>query len=862
MVYIFARFVLNFQPLQYTLSLLSIIFDMYRIFFVFGFILFAFSLSAQLNGEEKIALAQRASSKIKLDGILSEADWGSAPIISGFYQRSPEPGASASQRSEVKLLFDDEAIYIGAYLQDDLDSMSFVMTERDVLSNADWFGIILCPYKDGINGVGFILTSQGVQLDTKYSSNGEDIGWDAVWDGNVSIGNDGWYVEMKIPYAALRFPETEEQEWGVNFARNFARFQESSFWYHIDQNVPGFLNQAGTLVGLKNIKPPIRLSATPFIAGYLENYNDKAADDPQSSTGRSFNAGMDIKYGLSDAFTLDMTLIPDFGEALSDNQVINLSPFEVQFDENRQFFTEGTELFSKGDLFYSRRAGGSPFYYADNLIDDSETILSEPLNNQLINATKISGRTTKGTGLGFFNAIESKTYATVKDSNNIKREVLINPLTNYNVLVADQNLKNNSYISLINTNVTRLGEAYDANATALVFELRDKKQNFGIEGVAKMSQLLFENNQSYNDYVSEIDFLRAEDKSDLTQSSIDKNLEGYSYGLSVAKISGKFNASVSYEMVTHTFEINDLGFQRSPNSQEFDVDLSYNIFTPFGKWNRMSGGVSVGQERLYRPNVYSNNRYNIWWEAQTKKFRNINLFSTMVPQGRLDYFEPRTPGKFLRKTSFGYYGFFASTDRRKKSTLYINGGHGWSWDLHKASYTEGSIGTTLTASDRLSFDISMYGNYDAGDLGYVDEVEDDIIIGLRNRRTLINNVSTVYTFNKNMTLNARLRHYWSSVEYYEFRKLIDEGLTAPSDYNEFNDLSLNFFNIDLVYRWRFAPGSDIFFIWKNSINDVGEEFSDIQYRYGRGVGRLGQASQRNSISVKLIYFVDYATLRK
>ncbi len=834
---------------------------MQRIYFIFTLVLIVFVSNAQVNGETKIAEAYRATSKIKLDGILSEADWGTATKMTGFYQRSPDPAAPASEATEVQVLYDDEAIYIGAFLEDDLDSMSFVMTERDALSNADWFGIILCPYQDGINGVGFILTSQGVQLDTKYSANGEDIGWDAVWDGNVSQGNNGWYVEMKIPYAALRFPETETQEWGVNFVRNFARYQETDFWHHVDRNVPGFLNQAGTLVGLENIKPPIRLSATPFVAGYLESYNDKDIDDPVSSWGRSFNAGMDIKYGLSDAFTLDMTLIPDFGEAQSDNQVLNLSPFEVQFDENRQFFTEGTELFSKGDLFYSRRAGGSPFYSAQDLIGGNETVVSEPLTNQLINATKVSGRTTKGTGLGFFNAVESKTFATVRGDDNIEREVLVNPLTNYNVLVVDQNLKNNSYVSLVNTNVTRLGEAYDANASALVFELRDKKQRFGIEGVAKLSQLLFEDNQNYQEYVSDLGFLRNVDKNDLTQDQSDTNLEGYSYGLGIAKISGKFNASVSYEMVNHTFEINDLGFQRAPNAQEFDIDLSYNEFTPFGKFNSMSGGISFEQERLFRPNVYANNGYNLWWAAQTKKFRQINFFSFIVPQGRHDYFEPRTPGEFVRKTSFGYYGFFVQTDGRKKNRFYANGGHGWSWDLFDADYTEGSIGAVLTASDRLSFDLWIDGVLDRNDLGYVDEVDGDIIMGLRDRKTIINNISTVYTFNKNMTLNARLRHYWSSVEYNEFRKLVDDGNTAESNYDEFNDLSLNFFNIDLVYRWRFAPGSDIFFVWKNSINNIGSEFSDIQYNYQSSVGRLRQSPQRNSISLKLVYFVDYATLR-
>lgn len=152
---------------------------------------------------------------------------------------------------------------------------------------------------------------------------------------------------------------------------------------------------------------------------------------------------MDVKYGISDAFTLDMTLIPDFGQAQSDNKVLNLSPFEVQFNENRQFFTEGTELFNKGGLFYSRRIGGTPLNYgkAYNNLQDGEEVVENPLAPQLYNATKISGRTAKGLGIGFFNATSGRTVATIRNSEGIERQVETDPLTNFNVLVFDQNLK-------------------------------------------------------------------------------------------------------------------------------------------------------------------------------------------------------------------------------------------------------------------------------------------------------------------------------------------------------------------------------------------------------------------------------------
>ena len=185
---------------------------------------------------------------------------------------------------------------------------------------------------------------------------------------------------------------------------------------------------------------------------------------------------MDIRYGINDAFTLDMTLIPDFGEAISDNQVLNLGPFEVRFDENRQFFKEGIELFNKGNLFYSRRIGGAPLNYSSlgDMISEGDSILFNPSETQLINATKVSGRNTNGLGIGVFNAVSARSVAEVIGANDEIREVETNPLTNYNVLVLDQNLKNNSSVSFVNTNVLRFGSEYDANVSAGLINLFTK----------------------------------------------------------------------------------------------------------------------------------------------------------------------------------------------------------------------------------------------------------------------------------------------------------------------------------------------------------------------------------------------------
>ncbi len=228
-----------------------------------------------------------------------------------------------------------------------------------------FIGIIIDPYQEGLNGLEFFVTASGVQGEAKsYPQGGgssEDFAWDAVWVSEVTITENGWVAELKIPYSAIRFPNEKEQTWGINFVREVKRNRDKSAWNPIDPEIQGFINQSGILKGINDIEAPLRLSVSPYVSAYYDVYSDFENDITSHST--SFNGGADLKVGLNDAFTLDMTLIPDFGQVQSDNQILNLTPFETYFVEQRQFFTEGTELFNKGDLFYSRRVGSTPYNY-------------------------------------------------------------------------------------------------------------------------------------------------------------------------------------------------------------------------------------------------------------------------------------------------------------------------------------------------------------------------------------------------------------------------------------------------------------------------------------------------------------------
>lgn len=815
---------------------------------------------------KKELAAFKTQTEIKVNGEIDEVDWINAAIGTGFTQLNPSPGEKASDKTEIKVMYDNQAIYISAKMYTDPAKISKQLTERDALNNCDWFGILLSPYQDGINGLEFIISSAGVQFDAQLSTFGEDEAWDAVWRGETKITEDGWVAEVAIPYSAIRFPDKSEQEWDVNFFRFTNSTQEKVFWSEIKPTVNGFVNQSGKLTGISGIEPPIRLQATPFLATYTQHYNDKAEVDPQSGWGRSFNAGMDIKYGLSDAFTLDMTLIPDFGEAVSDNQVLNLTQFEVRFNENRQFFTEGTELFNKGGLFYSRRIGGSPMYSASDFLHDGEEVKNEPAETQLYNATKISGRTTKGTGIGFFNAISGATNATLQAEDGSERQVETNPLTNYNVIAIDQNPKNNSFVTLINTNVERNGSAYDANATGLIFNLRNKKESYRVRGNVKVSQQFFSDNNAYTNHVNNL-FITDEDLKELTDDPDKKFLLGHAYNIGVSKISGNFNFGTGYGVESHTYDINDLGFLYNNNEQNMDLWFEYGHYKPFGKFNRMGGGMWTGIERLYSPNEFAEWGINPYWWMQTKGFWQINFFGYTEPfrNGR-DYFEPRTPGRYVKTPKMWNTGVNIVSDQRKKFVWHLNTNGGKTIDLYQANWWSLSTMGEWRATDRFNISLDTRNIFDYNDVGYVDNFEgengEEIILGKRDQRTVINTLRAGYSFSKNMTLSFRLRHYWSSVKYNSFHNISEDGDLIPTAYDEFNDLSFNFFNIDMVYRWRFAPGSDIFFIWKNAISDVSDQANLIQYDYRKGTNRLGQFPQSNSFSLKVVYFLDYLSLTK
>ncbi|MBC7747154.1 MAG: carbohydrate binding family 9 domain-containing protein, partial [Methylotenera sp.] len=303
--------------------------------FLFCFLLLSFVGFSQ----KKVLQTKFISEKIEIDGKLEEPIWQSAAIASNFIMFQPDNGKPIpeNKKTEIRVLYDNDAIYIGALLNDENpEKILKEITQRDNFGTSDLFGVFINGFNDGQQDFQFFVNAADGQADCiTTDSNGEDYSWDAVWKSKAVITDKGWVVEMRIPYAALRFSAEKKQTWGLNFFREIRRDRFKYTWNFIDSKLGTFTQQTGVLEGIENIKPPTRLFLLPYSSFYVN------ANAAQKTYG-TLKGGLDLKYGINDAFTLDMILIPDFGQTKYDDQILNLGPFEQQFNENRPFFTEGT----------------------------------------------------------------------------------------------------------------------------------------------------------------------------------------------------------------------------------------------------------------------------------------------------------------------------------------------------------------------------------------------------------------------------------------------------------------------------------------------------------------------------------------
>lgn len=781
--------------------------------------------------------AKRFTGSIVIDGELNDTAWQHAALAKDFIELRPTPFKKETQvnRTEVYFLYSNEGVYIGGYCHEaSRDSISTELAGRDGFGNNDFIGVIFDTYSDKLNGFEYFTTPLGEQMDAKFSNsnsgNSEDFTWNAVWKSASKIKNDGWTFEIFLPFSAIRFSTKNIQDWGMNIVRRRQKSSAQLFWNPVDPNVNGFLTQEGFWTGLQNIKPPIRLQFSPYFSTYIDHYpyNDPAIKNTHSSV----NGGMDVKYGINQSFTLDMTLIPDFGQVQSDNQVLNLTPFEVKYNEYRTFFTEGTDLFTKGNLFYSRRVGGIPIYHDSvaNQLASNEHIVYNPTEARLLNASKISGRTREQLGIGFFNAVTQAMYATVEDDNHHTRTVQTSPLTNYNIIVLDQSLKHNSSVSFINTNVLRSGNNNNADVSAFLFDLNNKKNSYEWQGKIASSSQWGLNGQS---------------------------ISGYSYKTSIGKTSGRFNFQVTQEMLNDKYDINDLGILSYNNYLDNNLYLGYRWVKPTRWFNNMYLNFNADYMRRYLPSDFQSADFNMNVNGQLKNLGYAFVSVWYDPPGN-DFYEPRTPGRVFRSTEAKGIDMAYNSNQAKQYSYGIEFLHAIR-TLENGRRYDIRLSNKYRFNNKFSLSHDLFYQFIRNSVGYADNDVTDIIFGRRDLTTVENIVNIKYNFTRKIGITTRIRHYWSKVDYKEYFTLLQNGdLGKNNTYTGNADNNYNAFNIDAVFTWEFLPGSFINIVWKNAIYTSD---SNTDLHYFPDFSQTLQSPQDNNLSLKVLFFLDYLKLK-
>jgi hypothetical protein len=799
------------------------------------------------HSQNKTVEAVKISQAPKIDGNLDDEAWINVPILTDFIQNSPNVGQPASQKSEVRIVYDNSAIYIGAYLYDDPSQVRKQFTARDDegQKDVDYFSVFFDTYKDKQNGFQFLVTSANVQTDARLSPNAAtgfdaygDKTWEAVWNSQVSMKADGWVVEMRIPYLSLRFPKANIQTWGLQLMRFVRRNNERSFWEAVKPEINGFVNQFGELSSLKNIEPPLRLSFSPYVS---TGYRSSPEKNGFNKTWLA-NGGMDIKYGLNESFTLDATLIPDFGQVISDNVINNLTPYEQRFTENRPFFTEGTELFNKAGLFYSRRIGRIPasYFSVRNMVDADPNleIIKNPSVTQLFNAIKFSGRTSKKLGIGVFNAVTAPMHARIKNRTTGEiTKVETEPLSNYNILVFDQALKGRSYLTFTNTNVMRNGAARDANVSAFDFALYNKESSHVLQGTARYSKIW-----STNPY------------------------DGFNTMLRFAKVSGYWQYSFQNNIESDRYDPNDLGFLTAANEINTTAYISYNQLTPTKNFITYSHRLTMRYNFNYKPRKYSMYQFSTSSFWYFKNFWDVSFNTTINPVPYNDFFELRTPGRYIEYPANYYYELSGSSDSRKKFFFNWEGVYAVTPKFNNHYYSW-LLGTRYRFSNKFSLGLESTRSYETNNRGYafLREISGEPITGKRDVTNLTSLLTGTYNFTSRQNLTLRVRHYWSKVIYDKFYNVssdgqfIDRADPVPAGGNDDN---FNLFNIDAFFTWDFRLGSRLIVGYKNWLGE--NEYIDgvSNPKYFNNLGGVFKVRHGNELTIRFIYFLDYNQLKR
>jgi hypothetical protein len=813
--------------------------------------------------------AERVQRGIHLDGILDEADWAAAQAFGDFIQTDPREGLPATEPTEVRILYDDDAIYVGARMWESAGEIRKRLGRRDAyLADSDWFYVMLDSYHDHLSAYQFSVNPAGVKRDEITGGGGHpDASWDAVWEVATTTDSAGWTAEIRIPFSQLRFNAAPEQTWGVQFSRRAISKEEVTVLSYTPKSERGGVARYGHLQGLRDIRPGRRMELLPYTVSRAEYRNVSAGNPFRDGSDWFTGAGLDLKYRLTSSLTLDATFNPDFGQVEVDPAVVNLSAFETSFDEKRPFFVEGSSIFrfDQMRLFYSRRIGRRP----QGGLPDDAAYSDRPTNTTILGAAKITGQTESGWNIGVVQALTSKERAPYVDGSGVGGEATVEPLTNYLVARAEKNLRQGeTQIGGILTSVNRsLGEGdlseslrSSAYTGGLDFRHEFRNRTWEVNGYFAASRIAGSPEAILRAQRSSARYYQRPDQDYLSMDSSATTMEGFAGRLELQKTAGlHWRGQVSLSATSPGFEINDIGFQTAADRASGNAELTYVENRPgrtfrFYRLNlRASREWNFGREA-------QGGRISIGWMGQFANYWGGSLNFTRSLRAEDDRLTRGGP------TALDLPGqnvdLRLNTDDRRKVVLRTNANYSWGESGGWHRQVSGSISLrpqefwTISLGPRLSRSRNT-----AQYLWYVEDPTATATWGNRyifapiEQTTLSMETRLNVNVSPDVSFDLYAQPFVSTGDFGDPVQLRAPGTYAfdPYDGDGRDDFNTRSLRGNAVMRWEWRPGSTVFLVWQQQRSGSAGYG---RFDFERDTRAIFEGKPENVFLVKLNYWLN------
>ncbi|MCP5061023.1 MAG: carbohydrate binding family 9 domain-containing protein [Ignavibacteriae bacterium] len=875
------------------------------------FVLSQIIYANESTSSQKIT-AEKSNERIVIDGILNENIW-QRPGFSRLLQQDPDQGEHPSQKSEIWVAYDDEALYFaGKFYDSNPDSIMARLVRRDFVWGDPSDGCILYidSYRDKRSGYFFYVSAAGTLADGLLlnDSKNTDLSWDAVWEGVPKIDEDGWSVEMRIPLSQLRFKDIVEQVWGINVERYLSRRSETDMIAYTPRNESGFSSRFPELVGINGIKPSYRLEVLPYVTGKAE-YLEHQAGDPYNS-GKEFfpGIGADIKVGLGNSLTLDATINPDFGQVEVDPAIVNLTDVENTFQEKRPFFTEGVRIFRFGrggtnnnvnfnwqrpNIFYSRRIGRS---YQGSL--PSYDYADVPSGTHILGAGKISGRIFNDWKIGMVNALTKREFAKIQLDGK-KSEAEIEPLTYYGVFRAQKDFNSgNQGLGVLSTFTNRFFDdaslRNDINKDAFVgaadgWTFLDDEKTYVLSGWAGMSRVSGNKDRMIALQTNSRHYFQRPDVDHLGVDSNATSLSGYGGRFMLNKNRGEWTFNTAVGFVSPKFEINDVGFGSYSDKINAHFFTSYRWMEPTDYYQR--AGLNAA---LYTSHDFGGNKtaQGYWFGGFffLRTLYGANFSVSYNPESyntRLTRGGPLTLNPISRSFNLGFF-----TDNRKWWVAFW-GGSVQSSDA--SEYQEIFSDFEFKVSSTLTLSVGPQVSFNKSNTQYIGAWSDQTAMetfGNRyvfadiDRTTFSADIRADWIISPKLSFQVYVQPYITSGKYSEFKALknpktynffnygeegssieplradneeitgyeLDPDGEGPTEAHELNyNPDFNYMSLrgNAVLRWEYLPGSTLFLVWTQSRSDS-ESIGD--FEFSRSMNNIFDKRPDNIFMLKLTYW--------